>query len=217
MEPTDHNRRAWDDVHRGRPEALRGELGLPEHVKRSLGDLKGKRVLHLQCGTGEATLELAELGAVVTGVDSSEEALEIARERESSVLWVHSDVQTLPAELRRARFDLVYAADGVLAWLQDLEAWARGIEAALKPGGDLLLFEEHPVAQSVDSMMRWRESYFEPARDDQRFWRLGQVVTALVRVGLAVRALEEYPARRDSFRRQDARLPGEFLLHARKA
>ena len=217
MEPTDHNRRAWDEVHRGHPETMRGDLGLPEQVKHSLGDLRGKRVLHLQCGTGEATLELAGLGAVVTGVDSSEEALEIARERESSVLWVHSDVQSLPAELRRARFDLVYAADGVLPWLSDLDGWAIAVEAALKQGGDLLLFETHPVAQSVDSMMHWRESYFEPARDEGRFWRLGQVVTALVRAGLAIRALEEYPARRDSFRRQDARLPGEFLLHARKA
>jgi len=217
MEPTDHNRRAWDEVHRRRSEAMRGELGLPEHVKRSLGELKDKRVLHLQCATGESTIELAELGAVVTGVDSSDEALDVARERESSVLWVHADVQDLPAELRRARFDLVYAAEGVLPWLQDLDAWAGGIEAALKSGGDLLLFEEHPVAQSVDSMMRWRESYFEPARDDIRFWRLGQIVTALVRAGLAIRALEEYPARRDSFRRQDSRLPGEFLLHARKA
>ena len=217
MEPTDRNRRAWDEVHRRRSEAMRGELGLPEHVKRSLGDLKDKRVLHLQCATGESTIELAELGAVVTGVDISDEALDVARERESSVLWVHADVQTLPGELRRARFDLVYAADGVLPWLQDLDAWAGGIEAALKSGGDLLLFEEHPVAQSVDSMMRWRESYFEPARDDRRFWRLGQIVTALVRAGLTIRALEEYPARRDSFRRQDSRLPGEFLLHARKA
>jgi predicted TPR repeat methyltransferase len=217
MEPTDHNRRAWDEVHRRRSEAMRGELGLPEHVKRSLGELKDKRVLHLQCATGESTIELAELGAVVTGVDISDEALDVARERESSVLWVHADVQDLPAELRRARFDLVYAAEGVLPWLQDLDAWAGGIEAALKSGGDLLLFEEHPVAQSVDSMMRWRESYFEPARDDIRFWRLGQIVTALVRAGLAIRALEEYPARRDSFRRQDSRLPGEFLLHARKA
>ena len=216
MEPTNHNRRAWDEVHRRRSEAMRGELGLPEQVKRSLGDLKDKRVLHLQCATGESTIELAELGAVVTGVDISDEALDVARERESSVLWVHADVQTLPGELRRARFDLVYAADGVLTWLQDLDAWAGGIEAALKSGGDLLLFAEHPVAQSVDSMMRWRESYFEPVRDDIRFWRLGQIVTALVRAGLTIRALEEYPARRDSFRRQDSLLPGEFLLHARK-
>jgi predicted TPR repeat methyltransferase len=235
MEPTEHNRRAWDEVHRRRAEAMRDELGLPEQVKRALGELKDKRVLHLQCATGESTLELAELGAVVTGVDISNEALDVARERESSVLWVQADVQALPAELRRGRFDLVYTAEGVLPWLQDLDAWARGIEAALKPGGDLLLFEEHPVAQCVDSMLRWREDYFnstievnvgwehfelsgEPARErkHERFWRIGQIVSALVRVGLAIRALEEYPARRDSFRRQDARLPGEFLLHARK-
>ena len=217
MEPTEHNRRAWDEIHRQRAEALAGERGLPAQVRHALADLTTKRVLHLQCATGESTIELAELGAVVTGVDISDEALDVARERESSVLWVHADVQDLPAELRRARFDLVYAAEGVLPWLQDLDAWAGGVEAALKPGGDLLLFEEHPVTQTVDSMMRWRESYFEPARDDIRFWRLGQIVTALVRAGLAIRALEEYPARRDSFRRQDSRLPGEFLLHARKA
>ncbi len=236
MEPTDQNRRAWDEVHRRRAEAMQGELGLPEQVKHSLGDLKDKRVLHLQCATGESTLELAELGAVVTGVDISNQALDLAREKESSVLWVQADVQALPAELRRGRFDLVYTATGVLVWLQDLDAWARGIDAALKPGGDFLLFEAHPVAQCVDSMMRWREDYFdntthvdvgwshfeltgEPAREQsyERFWRLGQVVTSLAGAGLAIRALEEYPARRDSFRRQDSRLPGEFLLHARKA
>ena len=217
MEPTDHNRKAWDEVHRHRTEAMQGELGLPEQVKRSLGDLKDKRVLHLQCATGESTLELAELGAVVTGVDIADEALDVARERESSVLWVQADVQALPAELRRGRFDLVYTGTGVLVWLQDLDAWARGIEAALKPGGDLLLFEMHPVALCVDSMMHWRESYFEPAREDGRFWRVGQIVNSLIRAGLVIRAFEEYPARRDSLRRQDARLPGEFLLHARKA
>jgi SAM-dependent methyltransferase len=236
MEPTEHNRRAWDEVHRRRAEVMRDDLGLPEQVKRSLGDLKGKRVLHLQCATGESTLELAELGAIVTGVDISNEALDVARERESSVLWVQADVQALPAELRRGRFDLVYTAEGVLVWLQDLDAWAAGIESALKSGGDFLLFEAHPVSQCVDSMMRWREDYFdsstevavgwthfdlpgEPAREQkyERFWRLGQIVTSLARTGLVIRALEEYPARRDSFRRQDARLPGEFLLHARKA
>ena len=217
MEPTDHNRQAWDEVHRRRADAIQGDLGLPEQVKRSLGDLKDKRVLHLQCATGESTRELAELGAVVTGVDSSDEALDVARERESSVLWVQADAQTLPAELRRGRFDLVYAGTGVLGWLQDLDAWARGVEAALKPGGDLLLFEAHPVAQCVDSMMHWRESYFEPEREDGGFWRMGQIVNSLIRSGLVIRAVEEYPARRDSQRRQDARLPGEFLLHARKA
>lgn len=234
MEPTEHNRRAWDEVHRRRAEAMQGELGLPPQVRNSLGDLNGKRVLHLQCATGESTIELAALGGMVTGLDISNEALDVARERGPSVLWVQGDAQALPAELRRGRFDLVYTSEGVLTWLQDLEAWASGIAAALKAGGDFLLFEEHPVAVCVDGLGHWREDYFdssvevnvgwehfplsgEPASEEkhERFWRLGQVVTALARGGLTIRALEEYPGP-TSWRHRDARIPGAFLLHARR-
>src|SRR6266545_5179464 len=62
MEPTEHNRRAWDEIHRQRTEALAGERGLPSPVRHALAGLESKRVLHLQCGTGESTAELAELG-----------------------------------------------------------------------------------------------------------------------------------------------------------
>ena len=212
MEPTEHNRRAWDEIHRKRAEALAGERGLPSPVRNAFADLKGKRVLDLQCGTGEATAELAELGAVVTGVDSSGRALEAARERWPSILWVQADPQELPAELRRGRFDLVYAGLGSLLQLTDLDAWMREIAAALRSGGELLLFEEHPVALCVDGLMHWRESYF-----DEGSRRLGQIVNAATRAGLLMRALEEYPARSDGFRRHDARVPGTFLLYARKA
>ena len=213
MEPTEHNLRAWEEAHR-RPAAGGAHgAGLPDPVKRSLASLAGKRVLHLQCGTGDATLELAALGAVVTGVDPSEAALDAARERMPSIVWVHAEPAALPAELRRSRFDLVYAGEGVLAEVADLGAFAAGIAAALRPGADLLLYEEHPVALCVDAMMHWRENYFAY---DIRLWRLGQVVTALARAGVTVRALEEYPARTTGLRRQDSRLPGEFLLHAVK-
>src|SRR5438874_6936178 len=39
---------------------------LPPQVRHALADLHGKRVLNLQCGTGESAAELAELGATVT-------------------------------------------------------------------------------------------------------------------------------------------------------
>ena len=212
MEPTEQNRRAWDEIHRRRAEALAGERGLPSPVRNALADLKGKRVLDLQCGTGEATAELAELGAVVTGVDSSGRALEAAREHWPSVLWVQADPQELPAELRRGRFDLVYAGLGSLLQLTDLDQWMREIAAALRSGGELLLFEEHPVALCVDGLMHWRESYF-----DEGSRRLGQIVNAAARAGLLLHALEEYPSRSDGFRHHDTRVPGTFLLYARKA
>ena len=234
MEPTEHNRRAWDEIHRRRAEALAGQLGLPEVVRRSLADLHGKRVLHLQCATGEETLELAQLGATLTAVDISEAAIEVGRERAPNILWVQADVQQLPQELRRGRFDLVYSSVGSVSWLHDLDGWARGIGQALRPGGDFLLYEEHPVAIVVDAFLRWQDDYFDesvqvnigwshfdvpgpPAREEkhERFWRLGQIVSAVARAGLVLHALEEYPGP-TSWRRLDPRVPGTFLLHARK-
>jgi SAM-dependent methyltransferase len=212
MEPTEHNRRAWDEIHRQRAEALAGQRGLPSPVRHALADLSNKRVLHLQCGTGEASAELAELGAVVTGVESSGAALEVARERWPSILWVQADPQSLPRELARGRFDLVYSGLGSLARIADLDAWTRSVASALRVGGDLLLYEEHPVALCVDGLMHWRESYF-----DEGSRRLGQIVTTTARAGLTPRALEEYPSGSESWRRHDARVPGTFLLYAQRA
>ena len=210
MEPTDENRQIWDKVHQARHTVPPG-TGLPGPVRHSLGDLTKKRVLHIRCGTGEATEELTQLGAVVTGVDPSEDELEVARGRAPSILWVHAEPHTLPRELKRERFELVYCAPGTLAETRDLDALARGLRNALRPGGDLLVFDEHPVAWAVDGLMHWRDSYFGEGR-----WRLGQLVTAVAGAGFEVRALEEYPARHGNVRRHDPRIPAEFLLYARR-
>jgi SAM-dependent methyltransferase len=199
MEPTERNRRAFDEAHRRR----RSRPGLPGIVKATLGDLASKRVLHLRCGSGEASAELAEQGAVVTAVDESEAMLDEARERWPKILWIHAEAQALPAELRRGRFDLVYSPEGVIAQTTDLDAWARGIRDALHDRGELLVFDDHPVALCIDAFQRWHYDYFE-----EGFWRLGRVVTALARAGFRVEALEEYPGER--------RVPGTFLLYARR-
>jgi SAM-dependent methyltransferase len=209
LEPTDENRALWDRLHAARQAAPPGP-GLPGPVRHSLGDLTKKRVLHISCGTGEASAQLAELGAVVTGVDPSEETLEVARERAPSILWVTGEPDALPRELKRERFELVYCAPGTLAASGDLDALVRGVRNALRQGADLLLYDEHPVAWAVDGLMHWRDSYFGDR------WRLGQVVSAVARAGLLIRALEEYPARPGNPRRHDARVPGEFLLYARR-
>ncbi len=206
MEPTDENLRAWDKAH---PPAESGEAALPEQVRGSLSDLSGKRVLHIGCGSGAATVEFVERGASVTGIDQSEGALELARERGPSVLWIHSELDTVPAELQRARFDLAYVGPGVAQDVRDLDLFAGSIAASLKPGADLLLFDDHPAALCLDGLMHWREDYFASG-----FHRLGQLVGALGRHELIVRALEEYPAGPGSF--HDSRVPGNVLVHARR-
>ena len=204
MEPTDVNRRMFDEVHRRRA----GERSaLPPIVKQTLRDLAGKSVLHLRCGSGEGSAELAELGATVTAIDPDETLVDAAREHWPSILWIAADAQELPANLRRARFDLVYSPEGVLGRLTDVDVWAAGLAASLRSRGELLVFDDHPVSLCVDGLQRWHADYF-----DDRIVRLGRLVSSLVRAGFRVEALEEYPVA--SGRRVDRRIPASFLLYA---
>src|SRR5919198_239866 len=200
MEPTERNRRAWDEIHRRRSDAMAGRLGIPDAIRERLPDVNGKHVLHLQCATGESTAELAKLGALVTG------------------------------------FDLVYTGGGIFPWLQDLDAWAHGVAGALKAGGTLLAYDDHPVSACVDQASHWREDYFnedplvgvgwrhfdlpgDPAQEEkhQRFWRLGQIVTAVAGSGLVIRSLEEFSTIYETYwREKDPRVPGQFVLLADK-
>jgi SAM-dependent methyltransferase len=207
MEPTDHNRRAWDEAHRRRAQATADRPGLPAAVRARLSELTGRHVLHLGCRSGEATAELQELGALVTAVEPSGDALALARGRAPGAAFVQAEVHALPVELRRGRFDLVYG-DGEVAEPHDLDAWAAGIAAAVRPGGYVLLYERHPVAACVDDFGRWRTSYFESTT-------LGAVVTALAQAGLAIRRLEELAAPRSRVR-SDAGVPAAFVLVAAK-
>jgi SAM-dependent methyltransferase len=236
VEPTEHNRRAWDEIHRRRAEAMAGRLGIPAPIRERLPDVDGKHVLHLQCATGESTAELAELGGLVTGVDISAEAIALAQERAPTAAFVHADVHELPLQLQRSRFDVVYTGGGVFHWLHDLDAWAAGVAAALRPGGTLLAYDDHPVAACVDATSHWREDYFDeapfvdvgwkhfdlpgaPATEPkhERFWRLGQIVTAVAGAGLAIRSLEEFSSIYATYwRAKDPRVPGQFLLLATK-
>jgi len=218
MEPTDENIKAWDVVHRRSPAEM---AAIPAHVRERLPDLSGKHVLHLQCGTGRASAELAELGALVTGVDLSSEALAQAHEVAPSGAFVHADAQALPVELLRGRFDLVFTGPGAVGWLQDLDGWAAGIHTALRSHGALFLHEEHPVVACLDPALRWRDDYFDEdvvagaGTRNERLWQLGEIVTAVAQAGLVVRRLEEFPSL-GTQRRQDPRVPGELVLVAEK-
>jgi SAM-dependent methyltransferase len=207
MEPTDTNLRAWDEAHR----SLRrggGRRGLPKPVRERLPDLEGRHVLHLGSGAGRETAALIGLGAFVTGVDGSEETVRAARKRLPDAALVAADIQELPVELRRGRFDVVYSSWGTLALVSDLNGWAAGISAALRRGGVLIAYDEHPVAACLDQMLHWHESYFDA-------WPVSRVVEALLGAGLGLERLEELPDP-NRWGRREVRVPGDLIVIARK-
>ncbi len=208
--PTEQNRQAWDQRY---GHLRRAVVQLPEAVRGRLPDLNGKHVLHVPCGTGEVSAELIALGALVTGVDPSEQALVEARERAPDAVFFQAELHELPLQFRRGRFNLVYAGEGTLAAVGDLTAFASAAAAALRKGGSLILYDWHPVSLCVEPVdLRWRESYFA-----EGLWRLGQVVTAVAHTGLTLQELEELPPpASEAGGRLDPRVPTEVLLVARK-
>jgi SAM-dependent methyltransferase len=224
VEPTEQNRLAWDRLQQARLEASTEQPGIPPAIRELLPDLTGRHVLHEQCGTGEASAELAGLGGLVTGIDVSEQPLVSARARFPEVVFLQADPHALPVNLRRRRFDLVYGA-GLLPYLHDLDGWAGDAAAALRTGGTLLVVDLHPAGACLDgTTLRWRDDYFggvlvvgnrQQPQLTLRLWRLAEIVNAVVRAGLAVRSLDEFPTL-SHLRRQDPRVPGAFALTAEK-
>ena len=73
--------------------------------------LDGARILELGCGTGESTLALAEQGAIVTGVDIDNDALQVGRERlrlhDLNAEFLTGNAANLDTTLKTRTFDAV--------------------------------------------------------------------------------------------------------------
>jgi SAM-dependent methyltransferase len=171
----EQNRLSWNAAV-GAHESHRGDLAtflrkggstlFPEE-RTLLGDINGKTLLHLQCNSGGDSLSLALLGATVTGVDISDQAISSARHlsSESGITadFVRADgYDWLKGAAREGRrFDVVFSSYGAVCWLPDLEAWARGIASDLNPGGRFVLVDFHPVAEMFDE--RWNHAHAYPS------------------------------------------------------
>lgn len=120
-----------------------------------VGDVRGRRLLHLQCHIGLDTLSWGRRGALVTGLDFSPSAVDCARSLareigQSTARFVTSDVYRAVEALDGETFDVVYTGVGALCWLPDIPRWARVVSELVTPGGFLYLNEFHPVTDMLD-------------------------------------------------------------------
>ncbi len=160
----EQNRASWNAVV-GAHESHRGDLSrflrgggntLFREERVLLGELEGRSLVHLQCNSGGDSLSLAKLGAKVTGVDISDEAVssarDLAEETGIQATFELSDVYDWlkVASREGKRFDVAFASYGVVCWLPDLGDWTRGIAEILNPGGCFVLVDFHPTADIFD-------------------------------------------------------------------
>lgn len=157
----DINRQSWNnrvDAHLSSdfydmPGFMAGQTSLKEIELALLGDVQGKSILHLQCHFGQDTLSLARMGARVTGVDLSDKAIEQANDLAATLQldarFVCCNIYDLPQHLDE-QFDIVFTSYGTIGWLPDLDVWAQLISKYLKPDGQFVFAEFHPVVWMFD-------------------------------------------------------------------
>ena len=119
-----------------------------ERELRLLGDVRGKRVLDLGCGSGHASIAFARQGAHAIALDASARQLargrKLAEAEEVRVEWHRSDLADL-AFLRADSIDLAFSAHA-LAEVEDLDRVFRQVHRVLRPGAAFVFSYEHPVA-----------------------------------------------------------------------
>lgn len=195
-----------------------GGSSLRDFELAELGEVAGRRLLHLQCHFGLDTLSWARRGAVVTGLDFSAPAIETARSLAEHIgatdaRFVCADVYRAGEALEGRTYDIVYTGIGALCWLPDLIRWAQVVRSLLAPGGTLYLAELHPVADMLGEDGRTVENdYFrtEPDIGDEPGsyvdfsartehnrsigWShpIGEVVTSVAGAGLRIEFLHEH-------------------------
>ena len=116
-------------------------------------------------------------------------------------------------------FDIVFTSYGALCWLPDMTEWAEVVAHFVKPGGTFYLAEFHPMSMIFDddpgvTDLNVRYPYFPeygPVRVEEEATYadrsanvenkltfdfphpVGEVLTALIEVGLRIEFLHEFP------------------------
>lgn len=180
-----------------------------------LKGVKGKSILHLQCHFGQDSLSLARMGAHVTGIDFSNKAIKKANELKADIgveaTFVCTDVYSLK-EVLDQKFDIVFTSYGTIGWLPDLDKWANIVSHFLKPNGEFIFAEFHPVVWMFDDKFKEvaynyfndgpivetiQGTYTDREADLKTkcvFWNhaMSEVVTSLLNAGLRIDSLNEF-------------------------
>jgi 2-polyprenyl-6-hydroxyphenyl methylase / 3-demethylubiquinone-9 3-methyltransferase len=116
---------------------------LTGHFQRKIGEdkpLKGVTILDIGCGGGLVAEPLTRLGATVTGIDASREAIDVARNHakllDLPIIYECTSAEDMAANGHQ--FDGVLALE-IVEHVADVEGFLKTCTTLVKPGGALIL------------------------------------------------------------------------------
>lgn len=194
-----------------------GKTSLMPYEINALGNVNGKRLLHLQCHFGQDSLSWSRKGAKCVGVDLSDEGIKLAKqlnaELELDAEFVCCNVLDTSKHITET-FDIVFTSYGVIGWLPDLKPWAQMIAERLNVGGTFYMVEFHPILWMFDYTSGKAEMKYHYSQDEVIYeeyqgtyadgsskmiskeygWNhgLSEVINALTEAGLQIEYLNEH-------------------------
>jgi len=195
---------------------------LNELIRKEVGDVEGKSLLHLLCHIGTDTLSWALMGARVTGIDISSESLKYARQlagrMEIEAEFIEADIMEVMEKVKN-KYDIVFSSTGVLCWIPDIRHYARTVKHLLKDDGFFYLFDGHPFRSvlideegEMGTGNRIQGDYFRkdvwrfdhmgdytdpelniPGESYEWNWTMGELITAFCEAGMRIVFLHEFP------------------------
>lgn len=188
-------------------------------------DFKGKVLAQFCCNNGRELMSLVhtQQARAGYGFDIAENQIAFANEKAAELglncRFVAGNILEIEDEYAQA-FDALIITIGALCWFKDLQAFFAVVARCLKPGGVLIINEQHPVANMIGmsgdegyapehptSMLHsyfdkeWinnegmyymvRESY--PSQTFINYTHpMSEIVTALLANGLQLKAFQEF-------------------------
>jgi 2-polyprenyl-3-methyl-5-hydroxy-6-metoxy-1,4-benzoquinol methylase len=114
------------------------------YIKKFIKDVKNRFILDLGCGTGRYAVPLAKKGAIVTGVDFSQEMLKKAKERakqtEVNLELIQADIIKYSSN---KKFDLIISML-VCDHIKNIDKVIKTMSKASKIGTEVVISNTHP-------------------------------------------------------------------------
>ena len=225
MKEIESNKHAWGQISEDhylhfKNTLLEGSHKLNKYIQSEIGDLSGKKIIHLQCNTGADTILLAKMGASTVGVDLVPGNILYAKKLAedlgvTNVDFIEANIMEF-MENHNEKYDVVFVSEGAIGWLPDLKKWGKTIRHLLKDDGFFYVFDGHPIYLMFDArklsenITEIKYPYFgkEPDVDDSiggyasetkygvksYFWMftVSDVINSLISAGLHIEYFNEY-------------------------
>ncbi|MFF2484163.1 class I SAM-dependent methyltransferase [Paenibacillus sp. NPDC058071] len=186
------NEQTWKPETYDRHLAFVSQLG--QGALELLAPKKGERILDLGCGTGDLTKQIAESGAIVSGMDYSESMIAAARSKFPGLPFHVGNGEQFQTD---EPFDAVFS-NAALHWMKGADGAIASVWNSLRPGGRFVgeFGGKGNVDLIVRSILDVLPEYGVTAPSDRNPWffpSAGEYASKLERQGFWVRSIEHFP------------------------